>query len=152
LNLALHSSKWDDGSNATLAEFEGKALGLLLERSGNAVCFFDWSVRGTPTPAGVTFDLRLPSCPITILELRLPTDAWLTVPTSFGGRLTGPHETETSASRLWRLQVTARSQVEFTVHRLRDTGAPPRVAAHWVNRQLLTPDRLAADFDVQLDA
>ena len=43
LNLALRKTTWDDGSDAILAEFDGKSLGLLVKPGKDSTCLFDWT-------------------------------------------------------------------------------------------------------------
>lgn len=153
LNLALHRVKWDHGADAVLGDLDNTGAVLLLERSDPATCFFDWSARGTETAAGLTFDLRLPSCPTTLLELKLPADRWLAVPRRLGALVSGPLDSETSTKKLWRVQVTGASAIELTVRRVSaEGGSPARVFAQVQERQFLAPGRMTAEFEFQVEA
>ena len=81
LNLALNNVKNKTlGNDAVLGLFEGKSLALVVDKAGSQTITFDWSARGTTTPGGLHFDLRLPSCPQASIKLMLPADQFLSLP------------------------------------------------------------------------
>src|SRR5262249_11950052 len=79
LNLALRQPRYEN-RDALVAAFDGKVLGLLLEQAGEHSVALDWTARGDPGPDGLHFDLRVPPCAVSSLELNLPADRAVTVP------------------------------------------------------------------------
>jgi hypothetical protein len=148
LSLALSHAAWEDGQQAIVGDFDGKGLAARVEGPGLASLFFDWSCRGTPTPQGLTFDLRLPACPQTTMELRLPADSWPAIAPR-AGLLTGPHDAGSPAKRLWKLQLAGRTQIELTIRKV-----PTIPVAQFVQtqaRQTVTPDHVAAEYEFQVE-
>ncbi len=84
LSLALSHAAWEDGRPAIIGDLDSKGLAAWVDGTGLASLFFDWSCRGNRTPQGLTFDLRLPACPQTTMELRLPADSWPAIPPAPG--------------------------------------------------------------------
>src|SRR5260370_260449 len=78
LNLALRQFRFDKG-DTILGDLDGKSLGLLVERSGTHTASVNWSARGELGPAGLRFELKVPSCVLTSFDLELPTDRIATV-------------------------------------------------------------------------
>jgi hypothetical protein len=150
LNLALSKVKLG-GADAVLGELDGKNLGLWVEQSGTQAVYFDWSARAQPMADGWAFDLRLPACPQCILELKLPGDHGIVLGKN-AGMLTGPLETEQPSQKLWRIQTTGRSQVEFVVRKKSEPSANQLVFATVESRQALAAGVVQADFDIQIEA
>jgi hypothetical protein len=149
LSVALSNAAWEDGRKAIIGDLDGKGLAAWVEGSGPpASLFFDWSCRGTPTPQGLTFDLRLPACPQTTVELRLPSDSWPAIAPR-AGLLTGPHDAGTAGKRLWKLQLAGKTQIELTIRKV--PGGPVPLFVQSQTRQTITPDRVAAEFDYQVE-
>jgi hypothetical protein len=159
LNLALGRVKIGT-RDAILGDLDGKTLGLLLdsdkhadsqERGKEQQVSFDWTLRGGQEAGGLHFDLQIPPCPIASLELTLPAEATVSVSRSVAV-LSGPHEASDPGQRLWRLHFSDRSAVDFIV---RYSDELPRTAplllANLTNVQRLTPARLRADFDFQVE-
>jgi hypothetical protein len=151
LNLALSKVKWDDGSDAIVAEFDGKSLGLLVKPAGKPTCLFDWSARGTLVNDGIAFNLAVPFCPLTTFEFKLPADYWLSAPSGVAV-VTGPHDTESQLKRLWKMQVTGSRPVDLTVRKVTQPKGPaPTIFARVENTQQLAHDRIAVEHDFQID-
>jgi hypothetical protein len=149
LNLALSKVKLE-AVDALLGGL-GKSLGLYLEKSGKQTVVFDWSARGARITNGLHFELKAPPCAVALLELKLPADHLVTIPRN-GGLLSGPHEAENPKLRLWRLRFSGRSQIEFDIRRTAGSDlVPPLVLATLQTRQQLTPSRLLADFEFQVE-
>lgn len=149
LSLALSNCAWEDGRDAVVGDLDGKGMAAWVEEPGIASMFFDWSCRGTATPKGLTFDLRLPASPQTTLELKLPADSWPTLPAR-SGLLTGPHDAGTPGKKLWKVQVAGKTQVELTI-RTAQPGPPPALFYQTQARQVMTPDRIAADYEFHVE-
>jgi hypothetical protein len=149
-NLALSKIKVGN-ADAVLGEFDGKSLGLWIEQPGSHAVYFDWSARGQAFAGGVAFDLRLPSCPVTMLEFKLPADHTLVLGKNVG-MLTGPLEAEQPSQKLWRIQVTGRTQIDFVVRKGNEPTASRLVLATVENRQELGPGSALVDFDVHIEA
>jgi hypothetical protein len=148
LSLALSHAAWEDGRPAIVGDFDGKGLAAWVEGAGLASLFFDWSCRGTQTPQGLTFNLRLPPCPQTTMELRLPVDSWPAIAPR-AGLLTGPHDAGSPAKRLWKLQLAGRTQIELTIRKVPSTPVAQFVQSQ--ARQMVTPDHVAAEYEFQVE-
>jgi hypothetical protein len=146
---ALSKIHWAGGGDAVLGALDGPSLGLFVEKAGEV--FFDWSQRGALFPGGLRFELGLPSCPVGTLELKVPADHQVLVPKNTV-LLSGPSEAEQQGMRIWRFQFSGRSQVEFQIRRPPDTQQTAELFVSQLQaRQQITPDRLAADFDFQIE-
>lgn len=147
-NLALNKAHWAGGGDAVLGNLDGKSLGLFVDKAGEI--FFDWSLRGTPIPGGVQFDLQVPPCPVGLLELKVPADHH--VVGSKALLLSGPEDAGDPAKRLWRLQFNGRSPVDFQVRKPAEAKqATPLVLSQLQSAQQITPERVAADFEFQVE-
>ena len=117
-NLALRTAAWEDGSPALIGDHDARpqapGMELLVGRPGEQSLTLDWSARGVPEPSGLRFDLRVPPCPIAVLDLDLPADREPSVPHD-DGLLTGPMPGRTAGRHLWRLAFAAASQIDLTV-------------------------------------
>ena len=150
LSLALSRCAWEDGSRAVVGDLSGKGQGVWVESVGSAAFFFDWSCRGAVTPQGLTFDLRLPPCPQTMLELKLPVDSWPAHRRQGELAPTGQLDAGRPDKRLWKLRMAGKTQLEADDHESRPAGPPPMFVQTQA-RQLVTPDRVAADFEFQIE-
>jgi hypothetical protein len=156
LNLALQNVKVQksvgETSNAILGQLDGKTLGLLLGKPGEHVALFDWSARGNRQPDGTHFELQIPPCALTVLELNLPEDQAL-AEVQAPCLLAGPPMTEPGGRRLWRIQCPGQAKISFQVRTVRDPGQPvPLLLVHQENEQRLTPGLLQADYRLELQA
>lgn len=148
-NLALNRPRFED-RDALLAAFDGKNLGLLVDRRGEQSLFFDWSARGDHRPDGLHFDLQLPPCAVAALELDLPADRIPAV-TPESCLLSGPHAAESAERRTWRIGFAGQSKVDLMLRRA-DSGAASLLFAALDSRQTLTPDAVEADYEFHLEA
>lgn len=151
LNLALSKVKSADGGAAVLADLNPDGPGLLVERAGDQSFFFDWSLRGAVVPNGLKFNIQVPPSPVSAFELKLPADHVVLV--SQGEiLLTGPHDAENPEKRTWRIQFSGRAQAEILVRRpIEAERMPPLLLAQVQNKQRITPSRVSADFEFNLD-
>lgn len=149
-NLALRQPPRQVGREGVFGDVGGGKLGLWIDKRGAQTFDFEWSLRGTPTVQGMSFDVRIPPCPIMSIELKLPADQSLMVPKT-SGLLTGPHQTENPAYKIWRLQVTGQSQVEFTVRRGIEPGRAPRIFASIGTSVQFSPEQTLYDADGQIE-
>src|SRR5205807_2320548 len=78
LNLALRQARFGNDP-AILGPLDGKTLGLLVERPGKHTLALDWSARSESAPGELHFNLHVPACALTSLELDLPVDHVVTV-------------------------------------------------------------------------
>ncbi len=154
LSLALHKLKWERGSDAAFAEFDGKSLSLLVPGEDYRTCFFDWSMRGTLTQDGIQFPLAVPPCASCEFELLLPAEYWLSVAKS-PALVTGPIESESPAKRLWRIQASGLAQFTITLRQIADTGtlgvAAPTLFARVQATQTVEPRRISVDQEFHID-
>jgi len=149
LNLAIGSIRNARGAEVLLGEFDEKNLGLWVEESGDV--FFDWSARGVARPDGLAFDLRIPAATSATLELILPADMAIvadagTIP------IVGPRDADVKAKKIWLLHVGGQRQVRFVIrHNPKGERTPGLTLSQVQSRIQMTPNWLAADFDVQVD-
>ena len=116
LRLAVRGAKWTDGP-AVLAIPQGATSpAVWVDRDGRRVLHLNWSLAGTTEPGERRFELRVPPCPTSSLELSLPAEQVPTV--SADVLLTGPFDVPGQpARRLWRLRFGGRSKVEGRICR-----------------------------------
>jgi hypothetical protein len=149
LNLALRQVRRDN-ADAILADLDGRGPGLLIEAAGCQTVTLDWTARGEPGPAGVHFDLRVPACALTSLEIDLPADRTPVVSRDLC-LLSGPFPAEDPNRRLWRID-GGHSVIDLVVAR---TPAPdvvrPLVLARLQSRQELWPDLVEVEYEIQLE-
>jgi hypothetical protein len=145
LRLAVRDVKWAKGSDATIAN--GNAPAVWVERDGRSVLTFVWSLAGTTEPGERRFEMRVPNCATSTLELKLPTDQ---VPTASADvLLTGPFEVAGQpAKRAWRLRFGGRAKLEFAVRASGTTIASS--SAVLAARYDLTLGQLTASFEYDL--
>ena len=124
LNLALRQASLDGGP-AILGDLEPRTLGLLIETPGSHRLAFDWSLRGEAGPNGLRFDLRVPACVMTSLELDLPAGRSLSASRE-QCLITGPFPGSSAGRERWVLEVLNRARIELTVRapNREDRGAP----------------------------
>ncbi|GEM_PF-3377984 len=156
-NLAIHKIKLGN-ADAVLGELDGKNLGLLVPKLslgtsglGAQVFYFDWSLRGQAQTGSIAFDLRIPACPVSILEIKLPADYTLVLGQNVG-MVAGPFETEQASQKLWRIQATGRSQIDFVVRKNMLSDGTSSIFATLDSRQELSAGAVQADFDIQIEA
>jgi hypothetical protein len=148
LNLALRDPTWDDHA-ALLADFDGKAPGLLVEEGGTRTAGFAWSLRGEPEGDGVRFTVQSPPCAVTALRLTLPAGA--TVTAARGGAAVTVTPGRTKDVREWHIGFAGKSKVEFTVWRDSPAGKT-LLLAHTLTTQKLTSGGLSAGYDFDVEA
>lgn len=148
LRLAVRAAAWADGGAAVLAVPPGAAApAVLVERAGPRVLKLDWSLAGTAEPGERRFELRVPPCPTSLLELVLPAEQVPAAPADV--LLTGPLPAPGKpAHRLWRLRFGGRARVEFAVRAPGTGGAAAR--ATLAARYDLAAGQLAAAFEYDL--
>ncbi|HEY1377023.1 MAG TPA: hypothetical protein VGF55_09520, partial [Gemmataceae bacterium] len=130
---------------------QAPGLELLVGRPGPQSLAVGWSARGVPEPGGLRFDLRVPACPVAVLELDLPADREPAVPRE-DGLLTGPLPGGPPDRRLWRLAFANATQVDLIVRPAAGAGPPPLVLARQRTRQDVTPGQTACEFAFDLEA
>jgi hypothetical protein len=148
-NLALHKRVKVDAADGIIGDIDGKTPALWIAQPGQPSAFFDWTRRGTPTADGLHFDLEVPACANAHLELSLPANRQLAA-TKPGLLVTGPHPSADASQRLWKLSFAGRSRVEFVVQQI-DSSDPLLLSTVQV-RQELSPNRVLADFEFQIEA
>jgi len=162
-NLALSKRVKVDGGDGMLSELNSKTPALWIDKPGQPTIHFDWSRRGTPAGAGLSFDLQVPACANAQMELEVPVDYQLTVNKPgmlVDGPYAGaPHPLPLSPTgsgvgregrRTWLLSFSGRSRVEFELRRL-GTGTTLLLSLVQT-RQELSPDRVLADYDFDIEA
>jgi hypothetical protein len=119
--------------------------------SGSRTLCLSWSARGDLRPGGLQFELKLPSCVLSTIELELPADRTAML-IGDNGLLFGPQPASRADRRLWRLFCSGAPPIDLLI---RQTSAahepPPLVMAHLKTTQKLAPDRVEADYDFNLE-
>ncbi len=148
-NLALDKVRWSGGTNAILGKLDGANFSLFVDRP--EALSFDWSLRGEPVTDGLQFDLQLPPCPVGVLELTVPADHQIHVGKN-GALLSELGSPEQPGKRVWRLEFSGRSQVEIKMRRPAEgRNIPPLFLTQVQTKQVLTPERMTADYEFQVD-
>jgi hypothetical protein len=151
-NIALRKHPRFENRDAFVGEFDGTRPGLLLEEPGQRSVILDWSSRGEASPDGLRFDLQLPSCPVTTLDLYLPPDRAVAVSPE-GCTVSGPMPAESDNERLWRIGFAGRSPVDLRVRRLEHPGhTSALLTARLESKQYLLPDGVEAEYQFNLKA
>lgn len=148
LKVAVRGAKWAGGGDAVLAVPPGAtAPAVWVTGEGRKTLQFRWSLAGATEPGERRFELRVPTCAASALELDLPADRAPTAPADV--LLTGPFDAPGKPGRrLWRFRFGGRSKLEFAV---RAGGAPSVGAtAALVARYELGQGQLAAAFEYEL--
>ena len=117
-NLALVKARWPKGgadfTPALIASWNGQKPSLLVIGAGERTLNLDWTVRGDPGPAGLHFDIQVPSSPLATLELNLPSDHAL-VSESDSYLVSGPTSTEQEGRSLWRVELAGQSKLDLMI-------------------------------------
>lgn len=150
-NLAIQQPVLDSG-RALLGDIEEGQLGLLVEKAGPHTLAFDWSVRGEAGPGGVRFELRLPSCALTTLELELPADRSVLAARE-QCLVAGPFTGKSAGKSRWLLDLGGHSQVEIQIRPTSrvDRGGP-LLLTRLESRHSLMRDEVESTFDFNLEA
>jgi hypothetical protein len=146
LNLALRNVKLG-AADAILGDLDGKSLGLLVKSAGKQAVVFDWTARGDPRSDGLYFKLQAPPCAVASLDLTLPQDCVVRLsPRNQGAltRLSGEKE-----QSHWQIRFSGRSEINLVIHQT--SGAAPLVLTRLKTEQELTPGRVEARFDFQVE-
>ncbi|HEY2909917.1 MAG TPA: hypothetical protein VGI99_06710, partial [Gemmataceae bacterium] len=145
--IAIHAAAWAKGGEAVLGAFNKSALPGLWVQPGRHVLIFKWSAAGSGNGAERNFDLRLPSCPASILDLTLPADR---IPsTSADALLTGPLvQGPDGKVKRWQVRFGDRSRLDLSI---RGPGDAVGIAlASVAAKHDLVPGRLDGSFEFDL--
>jgi hypothetical protein len=148
-NVALTKKILVDGGDGLLFDAGGKSSSLWIEKLGESTVHFDWGRRGLEMPDGLHFDLELPACANAWMELTLPADCRVSTDKP-GVLVEGPRPAAEPDARTWLLGFAGRSRLEFAIRRLQ--AGPSLLIASVQSRQELSPDRILADYDLQIEA
>jgi hypothetical protein len=148
LNVALREPRFEN-RDALIADFDGKEPALLVDSAGDHAVAIEWSARGEERPDELVFDLKLPACPVAVLELDLPADR--AAITTDGSLTSGPYEAESPDRRLWRIGCGGRPGAEIRVRRTGAAARPTLILARQYTTQLLEPEGLEATYQFDLE-
>jgi len=159
LQLALRAARWSNRAPAVLGVLDnrpGSGLELLVEGKGERTLSLDWSARGLPEPGAVRFEIRLPNCAVTTLELDLPLDLRPQVDRD-EAVLSGPLAADYPGRRRWRLSFPRSAGGGLAV-RLSvltpptSSQPPPLLRSYTQTTQKLTPGQVECEYllDVQV--
>jgi hypothetical protein len=149
-NLALLRTQID-GADAILGDLEGKGLGLWVERPGKHSVSLKWTARGDPTPGALRFEIKVPSCVLTSLELDLPGDHTVTV--SRDARLLPERLPGVAPGRqLWRLDSAGSGQIDLVIRPERPGHPSPLLLARLQTKQTISLAQIETDYDFVLEA
>jgi len=146
LKVAIHAAIWADGGEAVLGSFGQGASSGLWTPPGRHVLYFKWSAAGTGNGAARNFDLRLPPCPASVIDLALPADR---IPsTTADALLTGPSDGSDGKSKRWMVRFGERSRLDLSIRGPGDAAgiALASVAAKYD----IVPGRLDGSFEFDL--
>jgi hypothetical protein len=150
-NLALRRARLGK-SDAVLGELAGKDLGVLLPGSGRHQLTLDWSARGDLEAGELRFKLDVPACALTSFELELPADRVVEVSRRDKCLVSGPRPASAPGWHLWQLHCPEFSPIDLLIRQVAGANQPPPlVRALLQTRQILTPDRVEADFTFNLE-
>ncbi len=151
-NLALRQVRFEN-REALVADFDGRGPALLVEESGEQAVALEWSARGEARPEGLQFDLKLPACPVAVLEIDVPADR--AVAALDGAVLSGPHAAEAADRARWKVFCGGRTQVNLLVRPAAppaDRQGPPLLTlVRQKTVQKLSPEGLEATFELSLE-
>jgi hypothetical protein len=148
LNLALGQARFEN-RDALVADFDGKTPSLLLAGPADHTVAIEWSARAEERPGGLHFDLKLPACPVAVLELDLPADR--VASTADGSLLSGPHAAEAPDRRLWRVGCGGQPGVDLWVRPAGAAARPTLLLARQYTTQTLAPEGLEASYQFDLE-
>jgi hypothetical protein len=159
LQLALRSARWSDGASAVIGMFNDRAGAepqLLVNRKGERTLKLEWSARGVPELGGLRFDLRVPACLVTVLDLELPADHSV-IAERENSVLSGPLPGADASKRQWRLTFPrpagAALSARLSIRHPPPADQPPSLLRVLTQTtQKLTPGQVECDyqFDVQV--
>ncbi|MCI0380999.1 MAG: hypothetical protein L0215_25725 [Gemmataceae bacterium] len=164
LNLALGKVKTPAGVDGVIGELDGKNLGLFVPNSLPAggegakaggqppdkqSFVFGWTLKGQQLPNGLFFDVRVPACPLSILEIKMPAGHYLSVSRNLA-LVSGPLDTEQADKKLWRLQFTGKSQIDILVRRAGE-GQSGLLFTQTQSKVSVLPEKVLADFELNVD-
>jgi hypothetical protein len=151
-NLAVKQPRFEN-RDALLAEFpdpavpSGRSLALLVDQPGACTVLMEWSARAEHRPEGLQVDLRLPACPVSLLEVNLPADRSLAA--LDGTLVSGPHDAGAADRRLWKVAGGGKTHLPLLI---RHPGrSEPVLLARQRTVQKLSPDGLdvTASFSIE---
>jgi hypothetical protein len=154
LRLALRDAAWADGSPAAVgafAELPAGGVGVWVPGPGRHVLRAKWTAAGTGPAAERTFDLKLPPCPASVLDLDLADDRTPTAG-SADVLVTGPLPGAPPGRRRWRLRLGEKARAEVAVRGPAEAGGGGPVVYAAAARYDLTPAEAACEFDFDLRA
>jgi hypothetical protein len=141
-NFALSAATWEDNSPAAMS------AGLLRVPPGRHVLKLKWSAAGAGTDAARRFDMRLPPCPASTLQLDLPPDRTPTV--TDDSMLSGPQSSPRDPKwKRWHLRIGGSGRLDLTV-RAPNEGGGSFVVSNAIARYDLADLQLAATFEFEL--
>jgi hypothetical protein len=150
LNFALRQILVDN-RDAVLGDLDGKSLALLVDRPGQHTVSAGWSARGDPSPGGLRFEVKVPSCVLTTLELELPADRTATL-LGDNGLLSGPQPSSDPHQRTWRLLGGSSPSIDLLIRPTSAANATqPLILARLRTEQRLKPHLVEADYDFNLE-
>ncbi|MFL5327321.1 MAG: hypothetical protein ACJ8C4_00260 [Gemmataceae bacterium] len=142
-NAALTAAKWADGGAAIVGEL-GKPLAdpglqVLVERN-QTLLELEWSLQSRREAGGLHFDLRIPPCALSTLELELPAGMELM-------QAAGVHRPTTDRPT-WLVNLGGQSSVSFLIRTAPGVASTPSFV---IQRNLIELRTGAAELNYQLD-
>jgi hypothetical protein len=149
LTLALRWVRFENG-DALAADFDGHGPAVLVETPGEHTVAVEWSARGEARPEGVQFDLRIPPCPVAVLEVELPANR--SVSALSDTPVSGPYPAEAADRRLWKVACGGRSQLTLLARSAAPAGGSPVVVRQQKTTQKLHAEGMEANYSLTLEA
>ncbi|QDU22549.1 hypothetical protein [Urbifossiella limnaea] len=152
LKLALGEPVWADGAPAAVGAFTGLpgGVGVWVPGPGRHVLRAKWTAAASGPPAERVFDLRLPPCPASVLDLELAADRTPTAGPDV--LLTGPLHGAPAGKKSWRLRFGEKARPDLVVRGPAGAGSGMPVVYVAATRYDLTPGEVACEFDLDLRA
>lgn len=148
LKLAVQAPTWADGSEAILGLLPPGTAPAVWVPPGRQTLKIRWSAAGTGFGTDRQFDIRVPGCPRTAMELELPQDRTPTNPAEV--LLTGPFPgVRDPKLRSWQFRFGERSRLEFGVRGPSETTSPVEMTS-LTARYDATGSQLACSFECDL--
>ena len=151
LNLAVTGLKGDTGK-VFLFNIGDEDCGLALAKAVHQTVTFQWTLRGKATATETSFDLHLPECVSTTLDLRLPAGYVLTTQQT-GLLISKLSRQETDGSAIWQVQTGGHTSVRVAVRRppFADAEAS-RVTVHQLaTRHELRPGLVVSEHEFTIE-
>lgn len=157
--FAIRSARWKNGEDAVIGFLDDQPnapLELLVAHRGQQKLQLEWSVRTVAEPGGARIELQFPACPISTLELELPS---YLIPQSNRESflLTDPRPAAKTGWKTWRFSFGGRASsgqampVMIVLRNAQNSARmDPLLHPLYETRQRLVPGQVECEFTIDL--